>query len=1368
MPELFMQNKIAALGGLLIVAANLTATAQISMDGTLGRAGPLAGPNYQVTADLGQQHGGNLFHSFGQFSILSGESATFSGPNSISNIIGRVTDGQVSSIDGTIRSTIPGANLYLLNPAGVLFGEHAQVDVGGSFHVSAADYLRLGDGGRFEARTPGNSVLTAAPVAAFGFLGDAPGKITLNGSFLQVREGQTLSLIGGDLTLHNAMLVAPAGRINLAAVASAGEVLPTATGLEMGGFDRLGDLTVFRDPGAARTRFGEIELGDVDTSGRSGGAMFIRGGSLLVEGGQLYADTYGDQAGIGIDIALSGDLRLSRNAQITSVTAGAGAAGAITFVGEQASLDGGSVLATATSSVGNAGAITLDVKSLNLNGGSQIATITSGSGRGGSIHVTAHERVEIAGVDDDGIPSILHASAIKDSTGSAGAITVTSPLVSLRDGGGIYSDSEEGPGDAGVIALNVSQLSLSGGSVVRANTFDAGRGGQLTITASDRIDIAGGGATNGISSGLYTVATLFGSTGAAGNIAITSPILTLNHEGIIASITGGTGDAGDITLNVGELRLNSGSVISVGTFDAGKGGLLTVAARDRIEITGGSILDAGALGLTGSAGSIHLTSPILILSDDGFVKSDTGGAGNAGVIDLHVGQLNLSSGGAMSVNTLGAGRGGSLSIIATGRIDIAGAATNGNLSGLAADAMSGATGSAGTITLVSPVLALDENGVIGSTTYGVGDAGAINLEVGSLSLSGGGEIATATAGAGSGGTIAITAHERVDIAGSNAQGEYSLLSADALPGSTGSAGTISLSSPVLAMHDGGLLQSTTVGLGDAGRIDLEVGRLLLEGGGQISISTTGAGGNGRLTVNARERVDISGRGTKGNRSGLSADAKSGATGSAGTITLVSPVLALDESGAIGSTTYGPGDAGAINLEVGQLSLKGGSRIHTATDGAGQGGTITVTAHERVDIAGSNAQGEHSLLLADALPGSTGSAGTISLSSPVLAMRDSGQLQSTTAGLGDAGTIALNVGRLSLESGSRINISTTGAGGNGRMTIHAAERIDILGKDAAGDGSGLLARAIGEAAGVAGSIALFSPVLAVSDDGLISSTTYGKHDAGDITLDVGQLSLRSDGQVNTFTWGFGDGGDLKLTSAETVTISGANSGLFANAYWAGKAGNIAIATPRLTLTDGGSITAGSIYTSGGDVVIHADHTLLQNGGEILVSIYGDPSKSQGGDASVNGHTLVILDSPGISAQAVEGRGGNITVNTDVFLHNAPILDGVLSASSEVRGNDGTVTVNSPPVNIAGTLVKAPATYLDASGQLQRRCGRMAANERNQLTVPGRGALPPEPEGPLPETSRCAAEPVVVVAESAPMPVAAHHSAQIVEPSNWGDQ
>ncbi|MBK8534014.1 MAG: filamentous hemagglutinin N-terminal domain-containing protein [Candidatus Competibacteraceae bacterium] len=143
--------------------------AAVTLDGSVGRAGALPGPNYQITADLGRQVGGNLFHSFGQFSITTGESATFSGPNSISNIIGRITGGQSSFIDGAIRSTIPGANLYLLNPAGVLFGEHATLDVPGSFHVSTADYVKLSDGGHFDARNLGNSVLTVAPVAAFGF-----------------------------------------------------------------------------------------------------------------------------------------------------------------------------------------------------------------------------------------------------------------------------------------------------------------------------------------------------------------------------------------------------------------------------------------------------------------------------------------------------------------------------------------------------------------------------------------------------------------------------------------------------------------------------------------------------------------------------------------------------------------------------------------------------------------------------------------------------------------------------------------------------------------------------------------------------------------------------------------------------------------------------------------------------------------------------------------------------------------------------------------------------------------------------------------------------------------------------------------------
>ena len=133
--------------------------AQVTLDGTLGRSGALSGPEYAITADLGQQVGGNLFHSFETFTIQRGESATFSGPASVSHILGRVTGGQVSRIDGVVRSTIPGASLYLLNPAGVLFGENARLDVPGSVHTTTADYVRLSDGGRFDAHIPANTKL---------------------------------------------------------------------------------------------------------------------------------------------------------------------------------------------------------------------------------------------------------------------------------------------------------------------------------------------------------------------------------------------------------------------------------------------------------------------------------------------------------------------------------------------------------------------------------------------------------------------------------------------------------------------------------------------------------------------------------------------------------------------------------------------------------------------------------------------------------------------------------------------------------------------------------------------------------------------------------------------------------------------------------------------------------------------------------------------------------------------------------------------------------------------------------------------------------------------------------------------------------
>jgi filamentous hemagglutinin family protein len=172
---------------------------QIILDGSLGPRGPLTGPNYRIDANLGQIRGSNLFHSFGQFNVRTDESATFAGPNTITNVVGRVTGGEPSLIDGRLRSEIAGASLFLLNPNGVMFGPKASLEVSGSFHVSTADFLRFADGAKFSAHLGQESMLTVAPPTAFGFLGNNPAAITMQGSSLKVADGKALSVVGGTL-----------------------------------------------------------------------------------------------------------------------------------------------------------------------------------------------------------------------------------------------------------------------------------------------------------------------------------------------------------------------------------------------------------------------------------------------------------------------------------------------------------------------------------------------------------------------------------------------------------------------------------------------------------------------------------------------------------------------------------------------------------------------------------------------------------------------------------------------------------------------------------------------------------------------------------------------------------------------------------------------------------------------------------------------------------------------------------------------------------------------------------------------------------------------------------------------------------------
>ena len=119
--------------------------AEVTLDGTLGPSGLISGPDYMISDDLGQLKGGNLFHSFGIFNAITGESATFTGPNSVENILGRVTGGSASIIDGCLSSQIPGANLFLMNPSGLMFGPNAFGGPSGNIQIVADNYLATPD-----------------------------------------------------------------------------------------------------------------------------------------------------------------------------------------------------------------------------------------------------------------------------------------------------------------------------------------------------------------------------------------------------------------------------------------------------------------------------------------------------------------------------------------------------------------------------------------------------------------------------------------------------------------------------------------------------------------------------------------------------------------------------------------------------------------------------------------------------------------------------------------------------------------------------------------------------------------------------------------------------------------------------------------------------------------------------------------------------------------------------------------------------------------------------------------------------------------------------------------------------------------------
>ena len=136
--------------------AHAQATSPITSSG-LNTTVTTSGNVHDITGGTRPGSGPNLFHSFGEFGVPTNNIANFLNDTGLptSNILGRVTGGNPSNIFGTIQTTGFGsANLFLMNPAGIVFGPNASLNVGGSVSFTTADYLRLTDGARSSTRFP--------------------------------------------------------------------------------------------------------------------------------------------------------------------------------------------------------------------------------------------------------------------------------------------------------------------------------------------------------------------------------------------------------------------------------------------------------------------------------------------------------------------------------------------------------------------------------------------------------------------------------------------------------------------------------------------------------------------------------------------------------------------------------------------------------------------------------------------------------------------------------------------------------------------------------------------------------------------------------------------------------------------------------------------------------------------------------------------------------------------------------------------------------------------------------------------------------------------------------------------------------------
>ncbi|MDJ1169509.1 S-layer family protein [Roseofilum sp. BLCC_M154] len=730
------------------------AHAQIVPDRTLPQNTTVTTPQNNLwLINGGTPQGSNLFHSFDQFSLPTNTQVLFNNTPNISNIFSRVTGANPSTINGLIRANGT-ANLFLLNPNGILFGPNASLNIGGSFLATTANRIDFADGTSFSAIPSQTPPLLTVSVPTQIHLSENPAPIIVEGQGhnlsinpqngvvtrgqvqgLHVQPGQTLALVGGELNLAGGTLTAEDGRIDLIAGGNG------AVNLNL----EQNQLTATP---FSLTTSGDITLSAIsvaDTSGQGGGDLQAYGRNITLAQGSLFLSlTEGNQPG--------GTLTVTATDSVT-VTGGI-SRGFVT-----------SAILTETLAQGSAGNITVTAPRINITNGAQISASSLSPGLGGNITLNAPESLNVSGTTPFGVPGGIFAATL--GFGKGGNLNITTGQLRLQEGAVISTATFIDNQPAGDITIGARAILIDSGAQISASTRGTGDAGNLIIGASESILISGGTQDN--PSGIFSQVNF-------------TPLEELEAppSGAIRFIPGpnrervpvipATGRGGDVQVNTRFLTLENGGTISAGTFGGGPGGRLTVNAWEQLQVRGStadnqspSAIVALTLGEQ-PAGDITVLTRRLDLENGGQVTASTQGPGQGGTLRVTASEsVNLSGLAAdgrptrMTVRTEGPGNAGDL-IIGTERLTVNNGAeinVNGILRDPAGNILTNLPlGGAGDILITAPEVRLTGGAITANTTSGA--QGNIFLNAEDIRLREGSQIVTNAFGESTGGNITIT------------------------------------------------------------------------------------------------------------------------------------------------------------------------------------------------------------------------------------------------------------------------------------------------------------------------------------------------------------------------------------------------------------------------------------------------------------------------------------------------------------------------------------------------------------------------------------------------------------------------------------